>query len=393
MPEAILSTANRRPLRVQRVTTRAARRDWLNLPWKVNRADPLWVPPLRDMQRRLAGFGSHPVWENAEIATFLATRGGEPVGRIAAIENRVHNQTYKEKTGFFGFFECDDDTHAACELFRAAEAWLAERGLETCRGPMNPTINYELGTLIEGFDTPPYFLLTHNPPYYQRLIEGAGYGKAHDLYAYRGDTSMLDNLAHNEKLVVVDQMVRERFGVTVRSMRPGKFAEEVETFLTIYNQAMADTWGAVPMTRAEVVHFAAELRQLLVPDLARIAEVDGRPVGSVFGLLDYNPRIRAIDGRLFPFGWIKLLRNKKAINRIRIVSTNVLPEYQSWGVGVSLTVDMLEPALAHGVTDCEFSWVLESNDLSRKTVEKGGAKRYKTWRLFEKPIGETAGGS
>lgn len=368
------------------MTTRAMRRDWLELPWKVNRGDPMWVPPLRDVQRRLAGFGRHPAWDGASIAAFLATRGGEPVGRIAAIENRVHNQTHGDKTGFFGFFECFDDEAAAAGLFAAAEAWLARRGLHACRGPMNPTINYELGTLIDGFDTPPYFLLTHNPPYYQRLIESAGYGKGHDLYAYRGDTSMLDRLAHDKKLVTVDEMVRERFGVTVRPMRPKRFADEIETFLTIYNRALTQTWGYVPMSRAEVQHFGADLRRLLVPELARIAEVDGKPVGCVFGLLDYNPRIRAIDGRLYPLGWVRLLRNKTQIRRIRMVSTNVLPEYQSWGVGVTLVVDMLEPCLSHGITDCEFSWVLESNNLSRKTIEKGGAQRYKTWRVFEKAI-------
>ncbi|TWT94854.1 hypothetical protein Pla108_37050 [Botrimarina colliarenosi] len=375
-----------RPLRIEPVVNRYQRRDWLEMPWKVNAGDPCWVPPLRDMQRRQAGFASHPVWDGAERQAYLAMRGPEPVGRILAIENRVHNEHAEDKTGFFGFFECFDDAEAAAELFSAAEEWLRGRGLTASRGPMNPTLNYEFGTLIEGFDTPPYFLLTHNPPYYQRLIENAGYGKVQDMYAYRGDISMLDSLSKDKKLLTVDQMVRERFGVTVRPMRLRHFREEVETFLDLYNRAMDHNWGHVPMTRAEVVHFAKDLKQLLVPELARIAEVDGKPVGCVFGLLDYNPRIKAIDGRLFPFGWVRLLRNKKSLSRIRMVSTNVLPEYQSWGVGVCLSVSLLEPALSHGVTDCEFSWILETNDLSRKTVEKGGALRYKTWRVFEKAL-------
>ena len=218
------------------------------------------------------------------------------------------------------------------------------------------------------------------------LIITNHFGKAHDMFAYRGDVSMLDAIRRDKKLKMIDEMVRDRFGVTVRGMRPGRFSEEVETFLTLYNQAMAETWGYVPMSRSEVVHFGHELKRLLVPELARVAEVDGKPVGCVFGLLDYNPRIKAIDGRLFPFGFLRLLANKQAISRIRLVSTNVLPEYQSWGVGVCLTVDMLKPALAHGVSHCEFSWVLESNDLSRKTIEKGGAIRYKTWRIFEKAV-------
>lgn len=375
-----------RPLRIAPVGTRYERLDWLDLPWKTNAGDPCWVPPLRDQQKRLSGFGKHPLWEVCSCRAFLATRGGEPVGRVLAVDNPVHNEIHKEKTGFFGFFECFDDEEAAAGLLQAAEGWLRERGLTACRGPMNPAINYEFGTLVEGFDTPPYFLLTHNPPYYGRLIESAGYGKVQDCYAYRGDVTMLDAVSKDKKMAMIDQMVRERFGVTVRAMRPDKFGEEIESFLTIYNRAMANTWGYVAMSREEVIHFGHELRRLLVPELCRIAEVDGKPVGCVFGLLDFNPRIKEIDGRLFPFGWMKLLANKKSLSRIRLVSTNVLPEYQSWGVGVCLTVSMLEPALAHGVTDCEFSWVLESNDLSRKTVEKGGAVQYKTWRVFEKAV-------
>ncbi|QDT70342.1 hypothetical protein MalM25_32890 [Planctomycetes bacterium MalM25] len=375
-----------RPLRIEPVTNRYQQRDWLELPWKVNGGDPCWVPPLRDMQRRLAGFAPHPIWNDCTAQAYLASRGPEPVGRVLAIENRAHNRHCEDKTGFFGFFECFDDPEAARGLLGAAEGWLRERGLESSQGPMNPAINYEFGTLIEGFDTPPYFLLTHNLPYHQSLIEGAGYGKCQDMYAYRGDIDMLDAISKNEKMLTVDKMVRDRFGVTVRGMRANRFEEEVETFLEIYNSAMAETWGHVPMSEQEVIHFANDLRRLLVPELSRIAEIDGRPVGCVFGLLDYNPRIKQIDGRLFPTGWATLLGNKKALKRIRLVSTNVLPEYQTWGVGICLTVDLLKPALDHGVTDCEFSWVLESNDISRKTIEKGGAERYKTWRLFEKGL-------
>ncbi|MEO1496040.1 MAG: N-acetyltransferase [Planctomycetota bacterium] len=374
------------PLSIQPVRTRGERRAWLELPWRVNAGDPCWAPPLRKQQRELAGFGSHPVFQSADIQQWLATRGGEAVGRIAAIENRAHNEWHSDRVGFFGFFECRNDPEAAGALLTAAEDWLSDRDLQSCRGPMSPTINYELGTLVDGFDTPPYMLLTHNPTYYRSLIEGAGYEKSHDLYAYRADTSHLGNMERDEKMAALDAMVRDRFGVTARGMDGSRFRQEVEMFLDIYNRALTKTWGYVPMSAAEVHAMAGELRHLIVPELARVAEVEGKPVGVVFGLLDFNPRIKAIDGRLFPFGWARLLWNKRSIHRIRLVSTNVLPEYQSWGVGITVARDLLKPALEHGVTDCEFSWILESNHLSRKTVEKGGAERYKTWRIFEKAL-------
>jgi GNAT superfamily N-acetyltransferase len=374
------------PLTVAPVRTRSERSRFLELPWQMNAQDPCWVPPLRHNQSLLAGFGKHPFYEDAQREVFLATRNGLPVGRIAAVVNGAHNRWHREERGFFGFFECVDDQAVADALFAAAEGWLRERGQTCVRGPMSPSINYELGTLVEGFDTPPYFLLTHNPPYYGRLIEGAGFAKSQDMYGYWADTSMLDNLARDQKMATVDQMVQERFGVCVRPMNTKRFQKEVELFLDIYNQALTKTWGYVPMSRAEVLAFAADLKKLLVPELARVGEVEGKPVGVVLGLLDYNPRIKAIDGRLFPFGFLRLLWNKRSIDRVRIVSTNVLPEYQSWGVGVCLARSMLQPALDHGVTKCEFSWVLESNDLSRKTVEKGGAVRYKTWRVYDKEL-------
>jgi GNAT superfamily N-acetyltransferase len=371
------------PVIVEPVRSRIQRQAWLSLPWRISGNDPCWIPPLRQNQKMLAGFGKHPVWDDAECQQFLATRGGNAVGRVAAIVNHAHNRWHEDKVGFFGFFESIGDQAVAHALFEQAEPWLAERGMTSVRGPMNPTLNYELGMLVDGFDTSPYFLTTHNPPYYDRLVSGAGYGKSQDLYGYWGDVSMLETLAANKKMANADTLVRERFGVEVRGMNARNFTAEVEMFLDIYNRALTDTWGYVPMSRGEVHHFAADLKRLIVPELTRIAIIDGKPVGIMFGLLDFNPRIKAIDGRLFPLGFWKLLGNKRKIDRIRLLSTNVLPEYQNWGVGVSLARSILQPALDHGVTACEFSWVLESN---RKTIEKGGARRYKTWRIYDKEL-------
>ena len=217
------------------------------------------------------------------------------------------------------------------------------------RGPANPSINYEWGTLLEGFDTPPFFLMTHNPPYYGRLIEAAGFTKAQDLYAFWGDVDMLRTMKTDKKILALDANIRERFGVTLRSMDRKRFVQEVELFLDIYNQALAGTWGYVPLSPAEIHYMARELRHLIVPELAIIAEHEGKAIGCVFGLLDFNTRIRQIDGRLFPFGFLKMIRNRRAIDRIRLVSTNVLPEFQGWGVGVCLALGMLaaRPRVRH----------------------------------------------
>lgn len=368
-------------LLVKPVVTQREKRLFLGLPWELYREDPNWIPPLRGNQRELVGFKPHPFYERNEVQTFLAFRDGKVCGRIAAIVNHGHLERYNDQRGFFGFFECYDDPEAAQGLFEAVRGWLAERGLPKMRGPTNPSLNYELGTLIDGFDSPPSFMMTYNPPYYPRLIESYGFGKTQDLYAYWGEVAMLPEI--REKLKPIADKIKERLAATVRPLNKRRFLEDVELFLSIYNRSLTNTWGFVPMSPAEVKHMAKGLRYLMVPELAVGVQIDGRVVGAVFGLPDYNPRIKMINGRLFPFGFIRLLRNKRAIKKIRVISTNVLPEYQLMGLGLVLLEALVPKAMEWGIQEAEFSWVLESNTLSRGSLEKGGAIRTKTYRLYD----------
>lgn len=366
---------------VQPVTSKREQKLFLQFPWTLYRGDANWIPPLRTNQRELVGYRPHPFYERNESQTFLALRSGQVVGRIAAILNRGHIERFGDQRGFYGFFECRDDPEAAAGLFDAVRRWFAARGIEKLRGPVNPSLNYELGLLIEGFDSPPTFMMTYNPPYYQRLIEDYGFRKTQDLYAYWGHVSMLPEI--RAKLKPVCDKISERLGARVRYLNKRRFLDDVREFLNIYNQSLTNTWGFVPMSEGEVRHMASALRWLMVPELALGVEVDGRMAGAVFGLPDYNPRIKKIDGRLFPFGFIHLLRNKRAIKRIRVISTNVLPEYQLLGLGLVLLDGLVPKALEWGIEEAEFSWVLESNALSRGSLEKGGAKRIKTYRLYD----------
>ncbi len=366
---------------VKRVTSRAQRKQFLNLPWQIYRGDPHWVPPLRLNQKELVNYRRHPFYDQAEIATFLATQDGAPCGRIAAIVNHAHNKRHNEQIGFFGFFESVDNPQVAHGLLDAARGWLAERDIHAIRGPANPSLNYECGLLVEGFDDAPFFMMTYNPPYYPGLIESYGFEKSQDLYAFWGHVQQLDEL--DEKLVYMTERAKEEFNVCLRPMDRKNFRREVAMFLDVYNRSLDGTWGFVPLSDSEMKHTGAGLKHLIVPELAIVAEVDNKPIGAVFGFLDYNPRIREIDGRLFPFGFLKLLRNRQALKRIRLISTNVVPEYQRWGIGLVLLSGLIPKVREWGIEEAEFSWVLESNDLSRKSLEKGGAKRTKTYRIYD----------
>lgn len=372
--------------RVWKVENRRDQREFINLPWRLYAGDPHWVPPIIQTQMELVGFRKHAFHDNAEVTNFLVSQNDRVCGRISVIVNHGHNQRYQEKRGFFGFFECVDDPEAARGLFAAACRELKSKGMTDVRGPTNPSLNYELALLVDGFDSAPTFMMTYNPKYYENLITGFGFEKCQDLYAFDGDTSMIATV--DPKLLFVVEELRRRFNVKVRQFELKNFLSEVRLFLDIYNRSLVGTWGFVPMSDAEVQQQAKGLRHLLVPALTSVIEVDGKPIGAGLGLLDFNPIIKAINGRLFPFGFLKLIFGKKKLKRVRLLSTNVIPEYQKWGFGLLALERMLPGAIKMGVTHGEFSWVLESNHLSRASLERAGMTRAKTYRLYDRSLAD-----
>jgi GNAT superfamily N-acetyltransferase len=366
---------------VKPVTSRAEQKQFINFPWKLYEGDANWVPPLLMEHRGLLGYRHHPFHDVAEMQTFLATRDGVVCGRVAALVHHLYNERSGEKRGFFGFFESIDDAEVAGRLFDAARDWLAQRGMQSMRGPANPSLNYECGLLVEGFDSPPTFMMTYNKPYYARLLLDWGFEKSQDMFAFWGHIDMVSTL--DKKLWFIVREAKERFNVTVRPMDRRRFGEEVQMFLNVYNASLEGSWGFTPLSADEIKVLAAGLKHLIAPELAVVAEVEGRPIGACLGLLDYNPRIKAINGRLFPFGFLRLMTNKRAIKKMRVLSINVVPEYQRWGLGVVLLSGLVAPAREWGIQDVEFSWVLESNTLSRGSLEKGGAKLEKTYRMYD----------
>jgi GNAT superfamily N-acetyltransferase len=366
---------------VKPVSSGREKRLFLDFPWRIYRDDPHWVPPLRMSQEALVGYKSHPFYDDNRAQTFLAWCDGEVVGRIAAILNQRHIDRHGERRGFFGFFESTDDLRVSAALFDAVRDWFAGQDIHALRGPVNPSISHETGLLIDGFDSSPTFLMTYNPRYYARLIEGYGFRKCQDLFAYVGKVDQLPAI-QRRYLEMVESMIAT-YGVRLRTLDTRNFRRDVEAFLDVFNRSLSNTWGFVPMTKAEIRRLSGELRLLMVPELAVAAEIDGQMIGAVFCMPDYNPRIRQINGRLFPFGFLRLLSNKRAIKRLRVLSTNVLPEYQQQGLGLVLLHGLVPKVIEAGVEEVEFSWVLESNRLSRGSLEKGGARRTKTFRLYD----------
>ncbi|HEY1602638.1 MAG TPA: N-acetyltransferase [Pirellulales bacterium] len=365
---------------VKPVNSWSDRRAFLALPADLYRDDPHWIPRLRIIECELCGYKHHPFHEVAEVQTFLAIRDGKVCGRVAAIVNREHNKEHKEERGFFGFFESVDDLDVSRALFDTVRDWLAARGITKMRGPANPSMNYECGLLVEGFDSPPTFLMPYNPAYYERLVEDYGFQRSQDLLAYVGYKAQLPNF-EKEMGWLVDQ-AQERCQATLRPMVPSN-KKDVELFLNLYNRSFENMWGFVPLTLHELAEFVRTLSYLVSPDLALIAEVDGRGVGAVLGLPDYNPRIKRIKGKLLPFGFLHLLAGRKDVRRIRIISINVVPEFQRWGLGLVLLRGLVPKALSLNVEEAEFSWIAESNVMPRMGLEKMQATLQKRFRMYD----------
>ena len=368
------------------VEGRKDRKEFMELIWRLYKADRHWIPPIRMNQEELVGFRKHPFYEKNTCQAFLARRDGQVVGRIVGIINHAHNKRYEEKRGFFGFFEAIDDQQVANALFEAAGKYLKSQGMTDVRGPCNPSLNYETGTLVDGFDSSPTFMMTYNPPYHDRLIRGFGFEKTQDMYAYNGNVEMLNTI--DPKINRTVEMVQERFNLQVRQVSRKNFGKEILLFLKIYNESLQGTWGFVPLSDGEVKALGMSMKLLINPAATSVIEVDGEPVGVGLGLPDYNPIITKIDGKLLPIGWFRILLDRKKITKMRIISANVTPEWQRWGLGLVLLNRMLPDVLAIGITDAEFSWVLETNHLSRGSLERAGLVPSKTYRLYDRTLSD-----
>lgn len=369
----------REPARIREIAPGESIKPFIDVAWRFNAADPQWVPPLRMAVTKLLNRDKHPFHDHAEVAYFIAEHNGEVVGRIAAIVNHLHNEFHNERTGFFGFFECENDPETARQLISAASGWLRARDMDRMRGPMNFSTNEECGLLVDGFETPPMIMMPHNPPYYARLMDAAGLEKGKDLLAY-----WLDDPNPPERLVRGLERVLKRENTTIRSFDMKRFDAEVAAIKEVYNSAWSQNWGFVPMTDAEFAEMAKELKPVVDPDLCLIAEVAGEPIGFSLALPDLNQALKKLpNGKLFPFGIFKFLWAKRRLKGMRVLTLGFKPGYQHQGIGPAFYVKTLQIGSAKGYTYGEASWILEDNWDMRRPLEKMGGRAYKTYRIYE----------
>jgi hypothetical protein len=373
--------------------TAAEREEFLRFPWRVYKGDPYWVPPLLSERREFLDPNKHPFHQHANVQYFTARRDGEIVGTIAAIANYRHNEYWNDEIGFFGLFEVGRDEEAARALLRTAEEALREAGFDTARGPMNFSQNEECGLLIDGWNGSPVALMTYNPRYYVPFIEGAGYTKAQDLYAFLADIRNIapDGTGLNPKMLRVAERARKRADVTLRPINMRDFGTDADHFKEVYNQAWSKNWGFVPLTNAELEHEVSSLKPIIDPSTVFFMFKDGHPVSAGLPLPDVNQALHLAYPRPnVPEWWTVLkflyyLKIRKVVTTIRAFAGGVVEEYRGQGLHALMIVETMRRCVPR-YKDVEFSWVLESNEPMLRTAEHMNAKLYRTYRIYDKKL-------
>ena len=362
--------------------------EFFQFPWRHYAEDANWVPPLLSMRRQLLDKARHPAWKYMEGEFFAAWRAGQMVGAVVGFINREHNRYHQENIGFFGLFETINDPEVAAGLLAAAGQWVRSRGAESIRGPASFTTNEECGLLIKNFDKPT-IMMPYNPPYYQALVEAAGFEKVMDVHCMYMDRSLIEaggTLARLEKLV---ERAARRSGITVRPFNARDKKAEFRLFRDIYNAAWVKNWGFIPMNSEELEALVSDLGMLVEPELAFFAEIDGEPIGFALSIPNFNEALHAAYPRpglpqLFTLArvfWHWKIR--RAIKGVRMPLMGVKQEHRNKGVELALFLALMKALLPSRYDYLDSGWILETNSLISISLNLG-SQIYKTHRFYQK---------
>jgi hypothetical protein len=367
------------------VETAGQMKEFVDLPWRIYAGDPNWVPPLKKVVRHMLDKDSHPFWRFSERLLLLAKRGNETVGRIAGIIDGNYNDFHRTGMGIWGFFECFDDRDAADALFSRVEEWLRKKGMTFLRGPLNPSTNYEIGMLYEGYEHPPTFMMPYNPRYYHDLVESAGFRKEKDLQSYYVDRSWQPP----EWMMKLGEKVMQRGDVTIRHARFETLEKDVKLIKNIYDQCWNKNWGYVPMTDGEVEELTKELARFADPELVFFIYVKDEPVSVGMSVPDINPLLKRLNGKIGLLGAIKFLLYRKEIRGMRGLIFGIKEEYRQLGlpfVGLQYLFRVADRTDKYNYL--ELGWNLEDNDAINVLEKEGGARPFKKYRIYGKSFAD-----
>lgn len=357
-------------------------KQFIDFPHELYKDDPNYVPEIYIGQKALLSKDKSPFFEHSKADYFLAKDNGKIVGRIAAIRNNNHNKHANENVGFFGFFDCINDTKISAQLFDTAVEWCKNEGLDAMLGPSNFSTNETVGMLIDAYDSPPVVMMTYNKAYYNNLVEDYGFTKALDLVAYQLQVDEVPQRLLDAAVKIEERLNRN--GFVIRKPEMKNFDKEVKKIHEVYNSAWEKNWGFVPMTDNEFFHLAKDLKSIVNPDFLYLAEKDGKPVGFSLTIPDINKiLIKVKRGRLFPTGLFKLLMNKNKIDSVRVLTMGTVEDYRKRGIDVCFYAKTVAEAKKLGIKTGEASWILENNLMMNRVLQNINGRIYKTYRVYK----------
>jgi ribosomal protein S18 acetylase RimI-like enzyme len=355
-------------------------KEFINLPYRLYKDDPVWVAPLRSEQQAQFVPAKNPMLNHCTYALFLAMHEGQCVGRISAFLDHLALEHWQQPIGLFGSFECINDTDTADALFSTARSWLREKGMTSMRGPWS-FASQEWGLVVEGFTPSPVILAPYNPPYYNDLLTNFGFVKAKDLMVYVIDAK--DGYAIPPRILELTDKVAKRYNVRTRPVDMHDLESDVMTITRLANESISDNWGFYPVTDEEARVMAHDLKQIIDPKAVIIAETnEGKPIGFAMTLPDINSIFKGLNGSLLPFGWLKLLVQLPRIQQYRMWALGVIPDYQGKAIDTLLYRATYE-ALYTNKIRLEINYVLEDNDRMNNALYKLGVKNLRRYRVYE----------
>lgn len=370
-------------MQIRPVRTRKEFQDFIDFPYRHYQGDPLWVPPLRDEVRAQFSPKSNPMLDHCEWQLFLLENGGAAIGRIAAFIDRLANDAWREQIGLFGYYECIPEVEAGHTLLRAACHWLGERGMQRLRGPWS-FVSQEWGAVVEGFSPSPVVMGPYNPPYYNDHFTAFGLQKIKDLLCW--EVSVPGGYRIPDRILNLTDRVAQRYGVRTRTLDMRHYDAEVHTIIELSNASLIDNWGYSPVTEAEVLALARDLKPVIQPKGVIFAEdAAGKPIGFAIALPDVNTLLKGIGGRMLPFGFLRLLWGLPRLTRYRLFALGVIPAYQGKAVD-SLLYRALYESLYTPLTWVEINYVLEDNWPMINAIQKLGAIPLRRYRVYEMEI-------
>jgi len=360
------------------VKSKAQINDFLDVVDLVNASASNYISALKLNTKNALDKKKNPFWKEAEYKLFVIYKKQKPVGRIAAIYSKKHQEIHKNNWGYFGYFDCINDLDFAEELISSAKSFLLELGCKKMVGPLNPSVNYELGVLVSGFDKPPFFMMNYNLPFYRKILLELGAKEEMKFNAYHLPINI-----KREKIDRIVSLITKKYSIRVENINFSIFEKEAENLYKIYNDAFEGHWGYLPFTKKEFIFMANDMKFIMDKDLVYKIYVKDECAGFILALPNLNEAVQKLkNGRLSLWGGLKLLYYKRKIKWVKVMVVAIKKKYQNYGLGSILYAEMADRVARNNYLGGELSWVANDNVKMKKVIESMGATVSKKYTVF-----------